>query len=290
MNKQIVDKSIRLAKYPNIKIGFTTANFAKFLLPTAPNVKMMIDFASDYGFVFIELRDPEANLTLNECMELAVYARQKGVEVIYAVNVGAMDPRYFEVLARGIGNAALFDGPKMIRTGANGPEFANDEKKLYWTAEDFGKLVQNINQAGNTAKMFGLKLSVENAREGVRGDGVKTFGTSELFGPLGINTNVGWQLDTANFFSVSRVANDPNEVKKLFEENVERIDYTHLKSSKDGQSQPILGSNTLSLGVYLELLSQKSKIYVAIELPSAETLEEAYSNHRKSTAYLCTSY
>ena len=68
----------------------------------------------------------------------------------------------------------------MIRTGANGPELANDDKKLYWTAEDFAKLVQNINQAGNTAKMFGLKLSVENAREGLHGDGVKTFGTVEL--------------------------------------------------------------------------------------------------------------
>ena len=250
----------------------------------------MIDFASEKNLVFIELRDAQANLTLTECKELAVYARQKCVEVIYAVNVGAMDPRYFEVLARAIANTLVFDGPKMIRTGANGPELAGDETKLYWTAEDFKKLVQNINQAANTATMFGLKLSVENAREGLRGDGMTTFGTTELFGKQGVNVNVGWQLDTANFFSVSRVTNSSNEVKQLLEANSERIDYTHLKSSKDGQSQPILGSNDLPLGTYLECLAKKGNAYVAIELPSTDTLEEIYANHTKSLAYLSSIY
>lgn len=290
MSKHIVEKSISLSKYPNIKIGFTTANFGKVLPPTAPNVKIMINFASNQSMTFIELRDPEANLTLNECEELAAYAREKCVEVIYAVNVGALDSRYFEILARGIANNLVFDGPKMIRTGgATGPEFANDEKKLYWTAEDFAQLVQNINQGANTAKMFGLKLSVENAREGLRGDGVNTFGTAELFEAQGVNANVGWQLDTANFFCVSRVANDPNEVKQFFQQNVEKIDYTHLKSSKDGQSQPVLGGSDLSLDTYLDSLSKNSKVYVAIELPSAETLEAAYSNHCHSIAYLSNS-
>lgn len=250
----------------------------------------MIDFANDQGLVFIELRDPEANLTLEECKELATYARQKSVEVVYALNVGAIAPGYFEVLARGIPNTLAFDGPNMIRSGGNGPEFVNDVKKLYWTAEEFALLVQNLNQAGNTAKMFGLTLSVENAREGLCGDGVKTFGTTQLFGIQGVNSNVNWQVDTANFFSVSRVANDPNDVKEFLEQNAERIAYTHLKSSIKGKNQPIICGNDLSLDVFLDSLSDKGKVYVVIELPAAETLEAIYLNHSKSIAYLSSNY
>lgn len=250
----------------------------------------MIDFASDHGFVFIEIRDPEANLTLEECKELATYARQKCVEVVYALNVGAIAPRYFEVLARGIANTLVFDGPKMLRSGVNGSEFVNDEKKIYWTAEEFSQLVQNINQAGNAARMFGLSFSVENAREGFCGDGVNTFGTFQLFGAQGVNVNVDWQLDTANFFSVSRSVNHPNEIKGFLEENVERISYTHLKSSIEGENQPIICGNDLSLGLYLASLSEKNKVYVVIELPAAETLEVVYDNHSKSIAYLGSSY
>jgi sugar phosphate isomerase/epimerase len=290
IRKQAVEKAITLHKYPAMKMGFTTANFVKVLPLTAPNVKKMIDFASHQGWSFIELRDPEANLTLEECKELAVYAQQNCVEVVYALNVGPMDSRYFEVLARGIANTLVFEGPKMIRSGVNGTEFVNDQKKLYWSAEEFAKLVQNINQAANTATMFGLQLSVENAREGFKGDGVKTFGTAELFGVQGVNTNVGWQLDTANFFSVSRTANDPNEVKEFFEQHIEKIDYIHLKSSKDSQTQPILCDSDLSLDLHLDALSKAGKVYVIIELPAAETLEAVHENHRKSLAYLNRSY
>lgn len=290
ISKRIAEKAIILNKYPNLKIGFTTANFAKVLPPTMPNVKMIIDFASDQGFSFIELRDPMAKLTLNECKELASWARQECVEVIYAVNVGARDPKYFEVFSRGIANTLVFDGPKMMRTGANGPELTNDDKKLYWNAEDFSELIKNINQAANTARMFGVSLSVENAREGLEGDGIQTFGTKNLFGAEGLNENVGWQLDTANFFSVSRAANNPHKVKELFEQYSGRIDYTHLKSAKNGQALGILGENDLPLGIYLDLLSKKNKVYVAMELPPAETIETVYANHNKSIAYLRDNY
>ena len=263
-----------------------------FLPLTVPNVKIMIDFASDQGLVFMEVRDPEAKLTLGECKELATYARLKHVEAVYALNVGAMasNSNYFEVLARGIANTLVFDGPKMIRSGCNGPEFISDEKKIYWMADEFAQLVQNINQAGNTAKMFGLSLSVENAREAFCGDGINTFGISQLFGAQGVNTNVDWQLDVANFFSVSRLPKQPNEVKGFFEENVGRISYTHLKSSIEGENQPILCGNDLSFDVYLDSLAKNNKVYVVIELTEAETLEAVYDNHRKSIAYLTSSY
>jgi hypothetical protein len=36
-----------------------------------------VGFAIEHGFAWIELRDPMASLTLAECKEIAVYAKQR---------------------------------------------------------------------------------------------------------------------------------------------------------------------------------------------------------------------
>jgi sugar phosphate isomerase/epimerase len=284
------DKSIVLGKYPNIKIGFTSQNFTKWLPPTAPNLKTIIDYASQKGFAFIELRDPNAGLSYSDAKEVAAYAKQKKIEVIYAMGVGGLDNNYFEVFSRGLANTMVFDGPRFARTGANGSEMSRDPKKQYWTAAEFAQLVQNLNQAANTAKTFGYTLYVENANEGLAGDGVATFGTADLFGPKGLNANVGFQLDTANFFCVSRVVTSPNDVRNFFEANVKKIGYSHMKTSKNRTPQPILDGNELPFDVYFSSLAKFGKVYVTIELAAADTLENAYINHQKSIDYLLNNF
>lgn len=281
---------IVLGKYPDIKIGFTTANFLKFCPPSVPNIKKLLDFAGDQGFVFIEIRDPNASLTVNECKEIAAYARHAGVEVVYAMNPGATDPNYWEVFARGIANAQVFDGPKVVRIGANGGEMMVSDTKTHWTAEDFAKIVQNTNMAANYAKMFGLQFLTENARESLQGDGVTTFGTTELFGPKGVNSNVGLQLDVANFFCTARIPADPAAVKAFVAANVSKIGYTHLKTSKNHVPQQVLDGNELPFDAYFSLLQKNGKNYVAIELDAAATLDDAFANHIKSVQYLMKNY
>jgi sugar phosphate isomerase/epimerase len=199
------DAKIVLKKYPDFKIGFTTQNFAKVLPPTAANIVKMLDFAGKQGFSFIEIRDPEAKLTLEECKALAAYGKKKSVEIVYAVNPGLLDANYWEIFSRAIANAGVLNGPKVIRTGANGNEMLKDTGKLYWTEAEFKQLVKNANKAANTARMFGLQFLVENAREGMKGDGITTFGTADFFGSKGVNSNVGLQLDVANFFCITRL-------------------------------------------------------------------------------------
>ena len=284
------DKPIVLSKYPNIKIGFTSQNFSKWLPPTALNLKTIIDYASEKGFVFIELRDPSASLSLSDAKEVAAYARQKNIEVIYAMGVGGLDTNYFEAFSRGLANAMVFDGPKFVRTGANGNEMNLDPKKQFWTAAEFAQLVQNLNQAANTAKTFGYTLYVENANEGLAGDGIATFGTANLFGPKGVNANVGFQLDMANFFCTSRVVSSPNDVQNFFEANVKKMGYSHIKTSKNRTPQPFLDGNELPFDVYFLSLSKYGKVYVTIEHANADTLENAYVNHQKSIDYLLKNF
>jgi len=280
------DPGTTLSKYPSLKIGFTSQNFSKWLPLGVANLKTVLDYASKKGFAFIEIRDPNASLSLNDCKELAAYAKDKNVEVIYAMGVGALDDNYFEAFSRGLANAMVFNGPKFVRTGANGNEMNLDPKKQFWTADEFARLVQNLNIAANTAKTFGYTLFVENANEGLKGDGVNTFGTADLFGPQGVNANVGLQLDMANFFCVSRVENSPADVQAFFEANVKKMGYSHLKTSIAHQPQPYLNGNELPFEVYFKSLAKYDKVYVAIELFNADSLENEYINTQKSLDYL----
>ncbi len=187
------DKTFVLGKYPTLKLGFTSQNLAKWLPNSVDNLKKVIDFASRKGFSFIEIRDANVGLSYDDAKKIAAYAKKKKLEVIYAMGMGALDSNYFELFAKGLANTRLFDGPRFVRTAAPGKEFTDDPKKQFWTAAEFSQLVRNLNKAGNTAAMFGYALYVENAFDGLKGDGANTFGTADLFGPKGVNSNVGLQ-------------------------------------------------------------------------------------------------
>jgi sugar phosphate isomerase/epimerase len=284
------DKSIVLKKYPNLKFGFTSQNLAKWLPNSVDNLKAVIDFAKQKGFAFIELRDANASLSYNDAKKVAAYAKKNKIEVIYAMGQGALDSNYFELFSRGLANTMLFDGPRFARTAAFGKEFAADPKKQFWTAAEFSQLVQNLNQAGNTAATFGYTLYIENAFEGLKGDGVNTFGMADLLGPKGVNANVGFQLDTGNFFCVSRTENSPSDVKAFFEENVKRMGYSHLKTSIDKKAGQVLNGNEVPFETFFDLLAKNGKVYVAFELANADTLENAKINHQKSIDYLLKNF
>ena len=280
------DKPIVLGKYPMLKFGFTTQNLAKWLPNSVDNLKKIIDFAHQKGFSFIELRDANVGLSYEDARKVAAYAKKKKIEVIYAMGMGGLDSNYFELFAKGLANTKLFDGPRFVRTAAFGKEFTDDPKKQFWTAAEFSQLVQNLNKAGNTAAMFGYTLFVENAFEGLKGDGVNTFGTADLFGPKGVNSNVGFQLDTANFFCTSRAENSPGDVKAFFEETVKRMGYSHLKTSIDKKAAQVLKGNEVPFEVFFTSLAKNGKVYIAFELANADTLEDAYLNHQKSIDYV----
>ena len=276
---------IVLKKYPELKIGFLNVNFIKQWPLGVDSAKKVIDYASAQGFSWIELRDPFAALTLDQCKELAAYAKAKGIEVAYAMNIGLLDANFWEVFSRGLANAAMFDGPRTIRTAGPGLEFANNEKKTHWTFAELQKAVETANQAANLAKTVGLQYVVENGLETIKGDGVSTFGTVELFGNA--NSNLGFQLDTGNFFCVSRTWTKPEEAQAFIEKYASRMGYMHLKtSSKEHKVQQVIGDNELDFDVIFAAASKAKSLYIGFELDQPATLDEATQNHAKSIAYL----
>jgi hypothetical protein len=283
------EKKIVLKKYPDLKIGFTTQNFLKSLPVSLENSKKLIDYASEQGFSWIELRDPSAALTLDECKQIAAYARDNEIEVGYALQIGLLDPSFWEIFSRGLANAASFDGPKTIRTLACGPEFFTNPKKTAWTLNELYKIVEVADQAANMAKALGLQYVAENAFEVIKGDGLTSFGATEFF--ANVNTNVGWQFDTANFFAASRVWTKPEEARAFLEKFIVKMAYIHLKtSSKEHQVLPVLAENELDFEIIFDLLVKHKIPYVAMELTQEATPEASFNYHKKSVEYLLKNY
>ena len=275
---------IVLKKYPDLKIGFLNVNFIKQWPLGVESAKKVIDFAKEQGYSWIEIRDPMATLTLAQSKELAVYAKQRDVEVAYAMNIGLLDPNFMEVFSRGLANAAVFDGPRTIRTAGPGLEFANDPKKTTWSYWELQKAIGIANQAGNMAKMFGLQYVVENGVEAIKGD-ASSYGTVELF--AGFNSNVGFQLDTGNFFCVSRVWTKPADAQAFVEKYADRMGYMHLKtSSPEHKVQQVIADNELDFDIIFAIASKAKMPYVGFELDQPATLEQAIENHKKSVEYL----
>ena len=285
----LASEKIVLKKYPEIKLGFTTTNFLKPLPVSLENKKKLVDLASELGCAWVEIRDPSASLTLGCCKQLAAYAKSKNIEIGYALQMGLLDPHYWEIFTRGLANAAVFEGPRTIRTLAAGPEFASDPKKKTWTLSELYKAVQVANKAANLARTAGLKYVVENAQEALKGDGVTGFGLSEFF--ANVNSNMFLRCDTANFFATSRVYTKPEEAKAFMEKYASRMPYIHIKaSSSEHKVLPILAENELDFNTVFSILTKNKVRYAAIELTQLNTFEECANNLQKSFEYLVKNY
>jgi len=278
-----------LKKYPEIKLGYTTTNFLKPLPVSLDNKKKLLDLAGELGCSWVEIRDPSASLTVDECKQLMAYAKSKNIEIGYALQVGLLDPTYGEIFTRGLPNAAVFEGPRTIRTLAAGPEFASDAKKKYWTLAELYKAIQKANRAANAARSMGLKYVVENAFEALKGDGVTGFGLSEFI--ANANSNMFLQCDMANFFAVSRVVTKPEEAKAFMEKYAGRMPYIHIKaSSSEHKVLPVLAQNELDFDTIFSILTKNKVRYAAIELTQPDTFEACANNLKKSFEYLVKNY
>jgi sugar phosphate isomerase/epimerase len=283
-------EQVTLPKYPQIKVGFTSWNFSRQMPVNVANARKWVDYAADNGFAWMELRDPGASLSLADCKEIAAYARQRKVELVYAIAVGPLDGNFWETFSRAVANAGAFDGPRIVRTSLPGQEFATDPKKIAWTQAEFSRVVENINRAADTAKMFGLQHAVENSAEILKGDGANAFGTTEVFGA--VNHNAGWQIDVANFFVNARVPVKAEDVRAFLDKYADRLIYAHIKTATpDNKPAPVLGNtNPLPFDAVFQAMAKSRTPYVAIEVPQPDSLDALYANMKKSVDYLRQNY
>lgn len=277
-------EKLEFRKFPNLKLGFTTQNFIECTPVTSENAKKFIDYAVENRFHWIELRDPDAVLTFEECKQIAGYANKKGIEIGYANQRGFLDPDFWEIFSKGVKNAAAFNGPNTIRALISGKAFSEDENKLGLDSAEFKEIIDIANKAAGIAKENGLQLVVENGAEAFFGDNKTYFGTNEFFQK--VNSNVGWQFDTGNPFSGARVKPSPDMMKQYLMSNIKNLYYIHLKSAQNGEALTTLQDNDLDFDVIFSALSEHDIPYIAIELSAIDNKKSVFKNHEKSIQYL----
>jgi sugar phosphate isomerase/epimerase len=279
-------KSLEFKDYPNLKLGFSTQNFQAAMANNVANLTEIIEYASTEGYQFIELRDPLAKLTEEECMKLAEVAKEKKIDVIYEIHKNLLDTGYFEVFKKGLANAKIFNGPGIIRTVVSGSEFKDDPSKKGWTKEEFQQLTRIADSCTLIAKGENIRFIVENFDEAFFGDGTNYFGISDFFNSA---SGTGFQLDMSNMFrKPAREMTEPDKVLQYLPTLGDQWVTTHLKTvlTMGGDMQPTLTENPLPVEKIVGLMGKQNVIWAAFELASVPDKQQCFANHASSVQFL----
>ncbi|QIP16208.1 hypothetical protein G8759_27990 [Spirosoma aureum] len=282
--KHTENKSLAFSKYPNLKIGFSTQNFQKAMPVNVESLSEIIDYASTEGYDFIELRDDQASLSQDECKVLAELARKNKLDVIYEIQKNLLDTGYYDVFKRGLANTLLFPGPGILRALVSKSEFELDSTKKGWNKAEMIQLSNLADSCARVAKNNRVQFIVENLNEPFFSDGNAYLGLDSFFRNT---TGTGLQFDIGNpFRNTSRAKADPQKVADFLATMGNRWVTTHLKTLKEGESQPTLTSNPLEVDKVVELMAKQNVRFVTIELLPVTDRQQCFDNHAKSIQFL----
>jgi sugar phosphate isomerase/epimerase len=272
------DREIVSNMYPGLEWGFTTQNFIGTTPVSVESAKEFICYAHDQGFSWMELRDPDASLTLDQCKEIASFASLKNIKVNYSAQRGLLENDFWNVFYKAVDNTAVFEGPGYCRVLA-----LIDEGELGWREEEFTRLVEAANKASAIAREKGLRLTVENGATDIDGQGKSYYGFLQFIEQT--DPEITLQLDVANLFT-GPVPVSSNQAESFIRKCSSRISYLHLKSAKDGEPLTILKGNPLDFKTILSIIHEAEIKYIAIELLSDSSEQKVFENMASSIDYL----
>jgi hypothetical protein len=251
-NDEMKDKTLVFRDYPNLKIGFSTQDFQKAMPVDVESLTEIMEYASQEGYQFIMLRDDQAKLPEEDCKRLAQIATKNQIDVIYEIHKNPLDSGYNEVFERGLANTLLFPGPGIIRTLVSKSEFDADPDRKGWNRNELAQLAKLSEASASAAMAKKVSFIVENFNEAFFGDGFTYYGLVDFFA----NTVfTGLQFDISNpFRNTSRDKADPERVFAFLSTLGKRWVTTHLKTAVDGEMQPVLTENPISVERIVDLM------------------------------------
>jgi hypothetical protein len=270
--------------YPNLRIGFSTQDFQKAMPVDVASLTEIIHYAAREGYQFIMLRDELAQLTTNDCKALAVVAKKSNIDVIYEIHKNPLDSGYFEIFEKGLANTLLLPGPGIIRTLVSKSEFDASATRKGWNKDELAQLTKISEKSASTAKAKNVQFIVENFNEAFFGDGSTYFGLDDFFAQTSLT---GLQFDISNpFRNTSRAKADPEKVAKHLITLGKRWVTTHLKTELNGEMQPILTDNPISVEKVVAMMGKQNIPYVTLELAGVTDKQQCYNNHDISIKFL----
>jgi len=272
------EREIISNSYPGLKWGFTTQNFIATTPVSVENAKKFIAYAREQGFSWIELRDPDASLTVDQCKEIASFAASNNIKINYSAQRGLLENDFWDIFYKAVGNSAVFEGPGYCRVLA-----LIGQGEFGWTEEEFTRLVETANKASAIAREKGLQLTVENADTDIDGSGKSYYGFLQFIEQT--NQEVTLQLDVANLFTGPLPVN-AWQAESFIRKCSSRISYLHLKSARDGEPLTVLDGNPLDFKTILSIIHEAGVRYIAIELLTDTSEEKVFENMSSSIDYL----
>jgi sugar phosphate isomerase/epimerase len=272
------EREIISDSYPGLKWGFTTQNFIETTPVSVESAKKFIAYAREQGFSWIELRDPDASLTVDQCKEIAFFAASKNIGINYSAQRGLLENDFWDIFYKAVGNSSVFEGPGYFRALAT-----IGMGEFGWTEEEFNQLVETANKASAIARRKGLQLTVENADTDIDGSGKPYYGFLQFIEQTG--PEVTLQLDVANLFT-GPVPVNAGQAENFIRKCVSRISYLHLKSARDGEPLTVLDGNPLDFKTILSIIHEGGVRYIAIELLTDTSEEKVFENMSSSIDYL----
>ncbi len=283
-NCSIHTGKLGFSNYPSLKLGITTQNFTECLPVNYDNAILLLKYAAAKGLSFLELRDPDAMLTFEECVKIARYANQNSIEVAYSNQRGLLDPDFIDILKVGIRNATAFTGPKTIRATISGLNFSEDPGKTGLSKEEFSKAIEIANEASQLAGEQGIQLVIENGAECFTDLNESNYGFESFYKQ--VSNKVAWQFDTANPFTNKNNFTSPDSIKSFLEKHAGEIKYIHLKAARNYEAQKVLGPGELNYQELFRILSQNNVNYISIELLVDNDIDTVYKNIDLSIEFL----
>src|SRR5512133_461069 len=157
--------SLFFKDYPNLKAGISTFNFLKSIPLDLNGLSEIIEYASETGFQYVEVRDFQADLTIDQCKELALVAERNQIDLIYVFNINPLDSGFSEVFERALANVMVLPGPGILRALVSRTEFDADKLKKGWNSEELVRLVDIAEHSAQIARERNIRFVVENNNE-----------------------------------------------------------------------------------------------------------------------------
>jgi len=276
--------TLTFTNHPGLRIGFSTQNFQKAMPVDVESLTGLFEYGSEEGYHFIMIRDDLAKLTEDECEKLAETARKNNLDIIYEIHKNPLESGYKEIFEKGLRNVKLFKGPGILRTLVSKSEFDNDPLKKGWTKDELSRLGEICDGSAAEARLSNIKFIVENFNEAFFGDGQTYYGLVDLFK----NTiYTGLQFDISNpFRNTSRDKADPDRVIRFLQSLGNRWITTHLKTILDGEMQPVLTDNPITVEKIIDMMGSHNIPWVTLELAGDPDKQQCYNNHSVSLKYL----
>jgi sugar phosphate isomerase/epimerase len=279
-------KKIIVSQGKQPTLGLTTNTFMKFIKNSEITNEQIIKWAYDFGFSWVELRDPDVSMSNEDLLMLKELADGFNIRIHYAWDVTDLLHPNDAIFFRGVEKAGIFGQETHSRVVIAPDSIKNVEDKKGYTQAEFQQILSMIKKYTIYAAEKGIIVCFENAFEPIRGDGCEYFGMSEL---LDEAKDMRTTFDPGNFTNrmQSRALPTAAAVLEYTCNYKAQIPYFHIKTTLDYNLLPYVDYTTDfdMAAIFVEMANTQNMLF-CLELPADKTLTATKENMMKSVDFL----